>query len=418
MSNDQLHDTSGTNLSVSDVSLGVAGVAWPLSGGTPALKWSANSLASGSVIEIETDGTYDFGTKPNSPKPLFYWDADGGQQPSALGRLTAWSDSFNGEVDNTIVMQGKSQSIAYDHFDSAHALGQIPFTSDQVYMHRQKYDDFDVTTDGRISTEISSLTGTLEVGQTVTGATSGATGIIQSFTSGRINYDSTGGTINDNPSIDFVTGETLSTATATATNTEGFYGGLWRTFNYKIVRFWADANNQYMGTQGVESPFYRFTVENTNQSTVYTNTVRQLPREWVSEEFIYESSSIDLADGRFDYLQNGRQAHIGGFNHRTTALPNKFNRAYQLQVSNGTQPNCKSFYAGVYLDDSYCRVVVHDAPTLTMGTLDIADTYIQPLPPTEWLNGKLKVIAVGDVTGKYYSAINANNQIVATGRFL
>src|SRR5690606_35780429 len=96
------------------------------------------------------------------------------------------------------------------------------------------------------------------VGQIVRGATSGATGIIESVslnsdkTSGSIFYKNVEGSINDDPSTDFVYGEKLISDTAAAQNSEGtdiYPTGTFRTFNYKIIRFWAEQtnNNVFVG---------------------------------------------------------------------------------------------------------------------------------------------------------------------------
>lgn len=85
-----------------------------------------------------------FTSKANA-KPLFWWTADGGERASDAGR-TGWVDANSGEPSRAIVAPGSSYAWRYNHgAASGAALGRVYFDSNEVYIWRKKYDDFDIT---------------------------------------------------------------------------------------------------------------------------------------------------------------------------------------------------------------------------------------------------------------------------------
>ena len=115
-------------------------------------------------------------------------------------------------------------------------------------MHRKTYEDFDVTKDEAIRTRVTLISGVVQVGDVVTGQTSGATGTVVtvieklpklSYMTHILQYDNTSGTINDQSDNDFVSGEEMvSSSGAVMTNSEN--KGIFRTFNFKTIRFWGE----------------------------------------------------------------------------------------------------------------------------------------------------------------------------------
>ena len=400
-----------------------------VSGGNDALGYVGTGFSNGDTITINTDGTNDFGAKTNA-KPLLYWDAEDGVLPNTdIGRTAAWGNTFDGEASSAITYDYLSQSYRLDHETEGLALGIVDFTGTELYVHRQKYEDFDIVQDMAIRTRFTTLVGTLEIGQTVTGGTSGATGIIISFNdSGSpfdIFYNNVDGTVNDPTPTDFVFGENMSTPTATMVNSEGGGSGTLRTFNFKTFRMFPAGggfNNSHVNTNGsfVDTDF-KITPENTgstlNPSSMAVQPVMR-PYEWLAEEIIYKAGTIDTKDGTFDYIRNGQQFYLDKFIQRTTTYPDLYGDIRQSQVSSGAQPNSFAYYASLYVDDSLARVVVHDEPTLTIGTTDASDDYIQPLPPSAWADDEITVRVVGSIAGKYFSIFDTSGAVVVTGQFV
>jgi len=107
------------------------------------------SFNDGEIVTVTGTG---FGTKANS-KPLLWWRADMGKNPSPLGRKHAWDGIFLGEASSTIVAPNSSQAYRHDlGIDSAGSLAVVFFNSDELYMFRKTYEDFDITKDHKNGT--------------------------------------------------------------------------------------------------------------------------------------------------------------------------------------------------------------------------------------------------------------------------
>jgi hypothetical protein len=339
-----------------------------------------------------------FGEKPND-RPLFYWSANNGTSPRTDLARQGWSgDSFNGQLSQKIVHPTSKASVAWDHGESSDkALEWVDYDSPYVYVFRRKYSDFDTTKDVAIRTRFDRLAGELQVGQLVRGATSGATGIIESVdlnsdkVSGSIFYKNEEGSINDIPPVDFVYGEKLVTDTAAARNSEGtdkYPTGTFRTFNYKIIRFWAEQtnNNIFVGPDHVNAYEMKMTGEYTFGSVWsrdWQNVKKMTPRKWLTEEFLLYSGSIDQSDARLIVRTDGVLNFNQSFIARTSERSGRYNKIAQSQVSNGAQKGSFVYYDSLYVDDSWHRIVYCESPKYEECS------GIEVLIPVEWSENKI-----------------------------
>lgn len=309
-------------------------------------------------------------TPKSNPRPLFWWTADGGEAPSGLGRLTAWSGHYSsrGGISDDFYAPGSTTSYKFDHGEtSGAALGRVDFDSDRLFMWRKKYDDFDVTENYAIRTRFDSATGELRVGQLVTGLVSRTTGVIRSVNdngngTGSIYYERSQGSVADG--ADFVDDEIIRTSSGQARVNEAW--GTLRSFNYKVARMWSTNNGQrnsvYPAAQGVNGPLYFVSPEGTN-GTIWVNDPRlsQQPREWVIEQILYSASGLDAQNGLFLFSINNRFVYEDPIVTRTSDRPWKYAQLFQTQVSNGAEPGSIVYYDSLYVDDSWHRVVLSTA---------------------------------------------------------
>jgi len=334
----------------------------------PTISSVTGTILTGSSVTISGAA---FSEKEN-PAPLFWWNAEDGKTPSSLGRLTwAPTSTVNGEISTVQVSPGATQSVRWDHGASAGAaLGEVYFgtAADRIYLHRKLYEDFDVTKAVAIRTRVTTTpalncpsrgtAGALTSGDVVTGSTSGATGIVEEFYNEEgkcaIFYKNVGGTINDDPPVNFEFGETMTSPGVTdMVNSEGsteFPTGVLTTFNYKTLRFWhlTQKNNTYPVIQGKFNATYSINRENSDATLVnndFDNPLSQIPFQWNTEEIVYKASSApDVSDARFDFHQNGVLASDDTFISRTATRPEPYEAVFQSQVSNGAQVGSFAYY--------------------------------------------------------------------------
>lgn len=348
-----------------------------------------------------------FSTKTN-PKPLLWWHADGGEAPDPISRNT-WAGDFMGTISTTLYSEGSKQSYYLDHGVSNKAvLSRVEFNSDKLFMFRKLYEDFDVTKDFAIRVRGRNLSGgILASGMRITGKSSGATGTIRSlyYSSSSDRYDillkeNTTDTVNLNPPIDFIYGETITADNgATFTNAEGseaYPTGTYRTFNYKTFRIWGDPNNSYPVAQGKQGA-YNFNhahTDVTHWSGGMPVKLYQLPRVWQYQEFVYRASDINTKNGHFEFAINGTRSIESDFISTTTDKPVEYNRIYQSQVSNGAKLGSRAYYDSLYIDDTWHRVMLCDQPSwenCTKWEVQI---------PVEWSDSQITLnYRLGSLTG-------------------
>ena len=345
-------------------------IASSLANAEPHIDSHEGDLQNGNTIKLLGSG---FSDKIND-QPLLVWQADDGLLPNRLGRRHQWSTDFNGEIATNIVARNSSQSIRFDHGSgSSAALAGVDFNSNNLFVHRVSYEDFDVTKDYAIRVRFTDLRGSVNQGQMATGSISGATGVIQ-FVINVEGFDTLlfhdeGGSINRNSPVDFVYGELITTDTGSVVNSEGsaqYPTGTFRTFNFKTMRMWNKEyrNNALIGS-GYPSRRYNVTPEYTDNTLNLTHTVRgpeQRPFQWKSDELYYSASGINIRDGEVGYRINNEKFYEHRFITRNLDRPGKYDIIYQTQVSNGARPESNIYYDLVYIDDTWHHVSICDEP--------------------------------------------------------
>jgi len=150
-------------------------------------------------------------------------------------------------------------------------------------------------------------------------------------------------------------------------------------FNLKMNRMWPAesggdppfGNNifvNYQGRDGLESG--RTTAERTSVEGTHWwgGKYPYVSGQWITEEIIYQTSTIDAQNGIFHYIRDG--VSIGKdrlWRMRTTERPNRYEHFQFDQVSNGTGPGpLWVFYDDIYLDDTWARVLLCDSSLLSM----------------------------------------------------
>ena len=238
-------------------------------------------------------------TEKSNPEPLFWWKADFGVAPSPLGRLKTWSDSTR--------------------------FG------------------------GNFSTAIVAPGSQRSVGKNHSGGGAALS---------RVDFDSDRLYFFRKTYEDFDV--TKNWVYKTGTNL--------KTFNFKTFRFWSnERNNMFAATHGPRTNEYHFELANTD-GAIYTdkfthNHLRQVPFAWKVEEVEYKTSSIGQKDGVFHYYQNGLLATDQKVRTRTSEYPNRYNKVYQSQVSNGAKDPSIMYYDSLYVDDTWHRVVICKSKT-------------------------------------------------------
>ena len=358
----------------------------------PVITGVNGKLQDGSTLVISGK---EFTAKKNA-SPLFWWKADMGVTPSNLGRKSSWDGTFNGDLTTEKAAPNSQQAVRFDHGQSSGAaLGIVYFSSNQAFVHRKLYEDFDITKDFAIRSRISSLNGTFKVGQVVTGASSGATAVVQKATSDALWFSQSGGSINKKPAKDFVYGEKISSATGSAVISEGsdkYPNGVSRTFNYKTIRFWNGdyKNNIHMNAQGVDGNGYRTTAEYTD-GTLWpglkgsANPLRQSPRVWQHQDVYYKASDLNVANGIWRVDVDGVPSWTKTFITRTSDRPDPYNQIFQSQVSNGAQIGSYVYYDSLYIDDTWHHVALCSSPRWS----ECSDKEMQI--PTKWSDTSITI---------------------------
>ncbi|MCA9704980.1 MAG: hypothetical protein KDK70_03910 [Myxococcales bacterium] len=364
--------------------------------------------------DVHTDPTITivgarFGTK-GAAAPLLWWKADGGTEPSVLGRKTAWDGPFGGVPSTAQVAPGSSQSIAFDHGDtSGSVLARVQFDSDELYIYRKFHEAFDVYDDVAIRTWVALDPGTtVNVGDTITGETSGAIGVVNHILAEdaegltTLYYDASPGTLSGEDPVHFQEDETMTGPGGSMVNREPFTPrngsgpGVFNGFNYKIMRLWANFGQPgytdcYLGAEGLYGKHFNMLFEFTDD-TLWNDDllepIEQLPHQWVVDETMYRASSApDVADGALGYLQNGILATDHAFVTRTAERPDPYDELYMSQVSGGAQLGSFIYYDALYVDESWHHVIL-----CPHATIDACHTHRREVQiPTAWDDASITI---------------------------
>lgn len=263
----------------------------------PAINTVTGDITNNTTLIISGSG---FTTKAN-PKPLFWWKADFGQTPSALGRKTSWDETGSiGSFSTKVVAPGSKQSVGKDHSFGGAALSRVKFNSDRLYLYRKTYEDFDISKDWIFNEEKGFKT--------------------FNFKTIRFWSPKVGGTNNMHM------------------NAQG------------------RNNNAFSITP-------EFTDGTTFSKSFTENRLYQIPKKWKVEEIEYKTSSIGIKDGIWRFYQNGTLGTDNKFRNRTTKYPDRYAIVFQSQVSHGAQPGSIMYYDSLYMDDTWHRVVICKSQT-------------------------------------------------------
>jgi hypothetical protein len=348
-------------------------------------------------------------TDKSNPRPLLWWTADGGDNPSSLGRITVWPDRWDGldEPTTKIVAPGSTQAYRYDHgASSGAALGRVYFESDRLYMWRKKYDDFDITLDYGVQAKTRDRSGSFEPGQMITGQSSGTTGVIQRITDGSFYLDNTQGSVANG--ADFSLDEKITSATGTA-----YIRGMRRSFNYKTWRLWSSGQNNAVANAHHSTTKFDVAAVYTESFNVDSDLVRQVPRVWNIEEMVYETSDVGVRNGTLIFGINNNFTENTPVKTRNSEYPNRYESIVMSQVSNGAQLGSWVYYDSVYLDVTWHRVLLSSSPRWE----DAKDIEIQI--PVAWNDSEISIeVRFGSLSGAddyFLYVVDAEGQVNAEG---
>lgn len=421
----------------------------------PAITSVAGTMKDGQTVTLTGS---NFTSKANV-KPLLFWSAESGLNPSPLGRKTAWDgDYFGGAIVDkalagVVVAPGSTKVLRHDYETSeGAALSRVHFDSDQLFVWRKRYDDFDRSKDFAIRTRYAGLvskdggiTKKVAVGMymatpdrklwgkviKVVPNSDGVTGtVFYSNQEGNLtNYPATHAVANGTR-LDFYASDKTPVVQTNqpilaANLTEG--GGIFQTFNHKIFRLWGEygryGNNTYISLDKDGAIVSEYTQVGTFWMSLWDNTILSASKRWVVEEFQYQAGHVDQIDGILLYWQDRvlgwKEDHKFRFTKTQsgssdpTALSHRYSDVYQTQASNGTQPLSFEYFDSLYIDDSWHRVMVCNEPTWS--------TCKQPeiAIPSAWDTGEIKVsLRLGALKGApifYLYVVNGLGEVNERG---
>jgi hypothetical protein len=155
-------------------------------------------------------------------------------------------------------------------------------------------------------------------------------------------------------------------------------------------------------------------------------------QEWLTEEMdLKQSSAPDVRDGVWDWWRNARLAVprnvYTNWITRTAAFPKKFGAIALDQRSNpvgSVYPTPLYFYiAGLYLDDSRCRILISDETTYNADVSNPDGTeYIREIQiPVTWSAGSIQLkVRAGEhasLAGKTMYVVKSDGAVLTIGTF-
>lgn len=176
--------------------------------------------------------------------------------------------------------------------------------------------------------------------------------------------------------------------------------------NHKTFRFWTlqpSNNNMHTGYHHLRGGDGRTGCEGTATFTHWHDD--ELPdHQWLTQEVIYKTGSINGNDGVYRLFQNGKTiTDRSDHRMRTTAQPIMYEQfGLQDDISNETKvrDNWWIYYDDIYMDNTWARVMIGDATTLAASrTREIQI-------PATWSNTEITIQvnqgALPTLKGSYY----------------
>ena len=193
-------------------------------------------------------------------------------------------------------------------------------------------------------------------------------------------------------------------------------------FNLKVFRLWYPyTHDTYVAYQGHGGSLVG--VENTQDSSVWFH-MRPKEHAWVIDEYDYQSSGVNSADGILQYARNGILAWspTTRFTMRTSSLPQPYQVLYFDQVSNNQIAKGTYVYIdSIYVDDTRQRVIVSDEPTWTTQVDTGKESHREVQIPTSWSDGQIQITArqgsLDTFANKYLYVIDADGNPVSNKGF-
>lgn len=408
----------------------------------PEISAASGSMKEGQVITLSGS---NFTAKANA-KPLLFWSADGGTSPSPLGRKTAWDSTFNGQIVDqstagAVIASGSTKSLRHDFGESEGAiLARVSFASDQMYMWRKRYDDFDILKDFGIRLRYTGLTPlsslpAVEVGMLMATPDKALWGQVVksehgSSDTGTAFFSNKIGTVMNKPLARAVARDSVvyfydandtkfTKPLFKALCNEGL--GVYHTFNHKIFRIWgkygAGGNNSFFVSLNKDGG--GVTISQTDPQIFYNHqwehSIEDATERWAVEEVQYQASSdIEKADGIAWFFQDRTQAWLTRtFKFRTATYPLKYSDLYQNQTSNGAQPLSYEYFDSLYVDESWHRVLVCAESTWS------ACKQPEVVIPTAWADNQIKVsLRLGglkNMSNVYFYVVNGLGEVNEKG---
>jgi hypothetical protein len=203
-------------------------------------------------------------------------------------------------------------------------------------------------------------------------------------------------------------------------------------YNLKGFRIWATVT----GTDGHDNNFIfaavgqspsahgvpRLTAEYTGGHVGYVYNVSPInPKNtWQTQEcFLKQSSGVNVADAQVWMTNGGAATTRYSFVSMDTDNANPYRDLAWHQVQSGVFPVGSGYFLGydvVYVDDSWCRVMVTSSPTWSEVS-QVAEIQI----PTAWAAGSITAtLRQGEFTslsGKYLYVVKSDGTAMKIGRF-
>lgn len=151
------------------------------------------------------------------------------------------------------------------------------------------------------------------------------------------------------------------TGKSCATDAEGCW-------NQKGWRFWHEFTHDWLIGYGDDDPAgnprWGFGLQDDRPTSGTTYNGNMYPRSWHTQSvMVHQSSAINVADAWSQVTFNGRGVRTSDRLSRSSAFPEPLTRLYWFQVERtGWTASDGRFYSYdiVYIDDSFCRIVMTD----------------------------------------------------------